>query len=197
VRRPRVSAFFVSAVFRTALERPVLLEQRFVFAPESFGLLAPCLRLTDDTKQKRADREHCEDDHVHHPFPPCLIRISKRRPGIGDVALRVSDQSCIVDSDCVEVYVGNSCSCDIGCMTTIGPINKAAQPRYTADVASAPQVFCTCKPPPPVRVDAEPVACCVGGQCQTTPGHCSVPADAGAEASTPGQDGGAADAGTE
>ena len=107
------------------------------------------------------------------------------------------DQSCIVDSDCVEVDVGNACTCEIGCRTTIGPINKAAQPRYTADVASAPQVVCSCKPPPPVPVDAWPVACCVGGQCQTVPGHCSGPADAGAEASTPGQEGGPADAGAE
>jgi hypothetical protein len=92
------------------------------------------------------------------------------------------DQSCAVDSDCVEVYVGNACSCAIGCRTTIGPINKAAQSRYTADVANAPHVVCSCPPTLPALVGAAPVACCVGGQCQTAAGQCSGPTDAGVDA---------------
>ena len=99
------------------------------------------------------------------------------------------DQSCTVDSDCVEVYVGNACSCELGCRTTIGPINKAAQPQYTTDVANAPHVVCSCPPTPPPLEDAAPVACCVGGQCQTVTGQCSGPADAGAGAAP--ADGGA------
>jgi hypothetical protein len=104
------------------------------------------------------------------------------------------DQSCTVDSDCVEVYVGNACSCELGCRATLGPINKAAQPQYTADVADAPHVVCSCPPATPVLVDAGPVACCVGGQCQTAAGQCSGPADAGADAAP---DGGPVDAGGE
>jgi hypothetical protein len=103
------------------------------------------------------------------------------------------DQSCTVDSDCVEVYVGNACSCELGCRTTIGPINKAAEPQYTADVASAPSVVCSCAPTPPVRVGSEPVACCVEGQCQTVTGQCAVPMDAGTDADA-GADGGPSDA---
>jgi hypothetical protein len=112
------------------------------------------------------------------------------------------DQSCTVDSDCVEVYVGNACSCEIGCKSAMGPINKAAGPQYTADLANGPQVACSCKPPPPVRVGAEPVACCVGGQCQTAAGQCALPmdGDGGADAADTGVgdagDGGPADAGS-
>jgi hypothetical protein len=101
------------------------------------------------------------------------------------------DQSCTVDSDCVEVFVGNACSCELGCRAAIGPINKTAEAQYTADVANAPHVVCSCVPVAPPRAGAEPVACCLGGQCQTMTGQCptdvSAPdaglTDAGAEAS--------------
>jgi hypothetical protein len=107
------------------------------------------------------------------------------------------DQSCIVDSDCVEVYVGNACSCEIGCRSAMGPINKAAEPQYTADLANGPQVACSCAPPPPVSEGAEPVepvVCCVGGQCETAAGHCAVSTDAAADT---GADAATADAGAD
>jgi hypothetical protein len=85
-------------------------------------------------------------------------------------------------------------------------INKAAKPQYTADVANGPQVACSWKPPPPVSEGAEPVepvACCVGGQCQAAAGQCALPmdADGGADVADTGVgdagDGGPADASDE
>jgi hypothetical protein len=80
------------------------------------------------------------------------------------------DQSCAADSDCVEVHVGNACSCALSCQTTPAAINKAALPRYTADVAKSPHVVCSCPPPlpPPDCVDDVPGPHCVGGSCQLT-----------------------------
>jgi hypothetical protein len=94
------------------------------------------------------------------------------------------DQSCVLDSDCAEVFVGNACTCELSCEGTPAAINKDALSQYTADVGNAPKVFCGC----PLRVPGDPVAaaCCVGGTCQFTSG-CAGPA--------PGVDASASEAG--
>ena len=89
------------------------------------------------------------------------------------------DQDCAVDSDCVEIHVGNACSCDFSCALSPAAINMSALPEYTADVAKLPRLSCGCPPPPPPLGGAAPMACCVGGQCQTVTGQCSGPADGG------------------
>jgi hypothetical protein len=100
------------------------------------------------------------------------------------------DQSCAIDSDCVEVHFGNACSCDLSCQTMSAAINKGALPHYTADVAASPNVTCGCGAQAPVPVDAVPAPCCVGGTCQFT-SQCSKPvpavdaaADAGPDSAT-------------
>ena len=105
------------------------------------------------------------------------------------------DQSCAVDSDCVEVHVGNACSCDLSCQTMPAAINKGALPHYTADVAKSPHVTCGCGPtgPPLVCVDAVPGPHCVGGSCQLTscPDHGpagDAAADGGTDAVTDAAD---------
>lgn len=80
-------------------------------------------------------------------------------------------QSCTADSDCVEVYVGNACTCALTCRAEPAAINMGALPQYTADVAKLPRVFCGCPPPPPPCADEtyRGPAQCVGGMCQFTP----------------------------
>lgn len=108
------------------------------------------------------------------------------------------DQSCAVDSDCVEVYVGNACTCDLSCQSKQAAINKAALSQYTADVAKAPRVACGCLRPP-IPTGGVSLPCCVGGSCQFT-NQCSNPVpvvDAAAETGTDAATDAAADAGAE
>jgi hypothetical protein len=76
-------------------------------------------------------------------------------------AIRASDydQSCAMDSDCVEVTEGNSCVVG-GCGCGGVAINRCALPRYQADLeASGVQFVETCNCP------ADFGACCRGGRC--------------------------------
>jgi hypothetical protein len=78
------------------------------------------------------------------------------------------DQSCAVDSDCAEVYVGDACSCELSCGAISAAINKGALAQYTADVAKF-RMPCQCPPtPPPCTVETYPGPgpFCVGGVCQ-------------------------------
>jgi hypothetical protein len=98
------------------------------------------------------------------------------------------DQSCAVDSDCVEADVGNACTCELSCQTMPAAINKDAFPQYTADVGNALSLVCSC----PIRAPSldVPAPCCVGGTCQFS-SQCSRPvtgvdaaADTGTDAAT-------------
>lgn len=82
------------------------------------------------------------------------------------------DQSCAGDSECVEVQVGDACSCDFSCALSPAAINMSALPQYKADVAKVPRLICGCPPPPPPCADETypgPGPHCVGGLCQITP----------------------------
>jgi hypothetical protein len=76
------------------------------------------------------------------------------------------DQSCALDSDCVEVHVGNRCTCALSCQTDPAAINKGALAQFTADVANLASVFCNCLPPNPNLTADCPR--CIGGTCQFT-----------------------------
>jgi hypothetical protein len=81
------------------------------------------------------------------------------------------DQSCAVDSDCAEIYVGNGCSCELSCRASPAAINMAALQQYTSDVAKF-RMPCGCPPPPPPCANQTypgPGPHCVGGMCQITP----------------------------
>jgi hypothetical protein len=79
------------------------------------------------------------------------------------------DQSCAVDSDCVEVHGGNGCTCEVSCETSPAAINMGALPQYAADFAKFPHVFCNCLPPaPPCANEGFVGPHCVGGMCQFT-----------------------------
>ena len=83
------------------------------------------------------------------------------------------DQSCAVDSDCIEVHVGNRCSCVLSCQTDPAAINKGALRQFTADVSKLASVFCNCapEPPGPCPDDAYVGPQCVGGTCQFASCH--------------------------
>ncbi len=76
------------------------------------------------------------------------------------------DQSCTINSDCVEIYVGNGSSCEITCGASPAAINKSAEAQYLTDVRNLPPISCACEVTPPVAVEGGP--CCIGGSCQFT-----------------------------
>lgn len=103
------------------------------------------------------------------------------------------DQSCTSNSDCVEIYVGNPCSCEINCGTIPAAINKSVEPQYLTDVRNLPPISCACEVNPPFPVDVGP--CCIAGTCQITQCRNPVPPDAATEAGADSStDGGPADA---
>jgi hypothetical protein len=72
------------------------------------------------------------------------------------------DQSCSVDSDCVDVGEGNACfPCTVICK--VAPISRGALPAYQSDVAETigaretEGVSCGCP--------LEPIPCCRSGLC--------------------------------
>jgi hypothetical protein len=95
------------------------------------------------------------------------------------------DRSCVNDSDCVAVPVGNACTCDLSCGTP-GAINETAEAQYLSDMLKMPSVTCNCLRPPPPSGPAA-VTCCVGGTCQFT-SQCSSAAPAGDAAAGAGAD---------
>lgn len=101
------------------------------------------------------------------------------------------DQACTTDSDCVEIYVGNPCSCDITCGIVPAAINKSAEAQYVTDVRNLPPIGCACQVTPPPLEGVGP--CCIGGSCQF--GQCPAAGDAAADTGADaGTDGGGADA---
>ena len=74
------------------------------------------------------------------------------------------DQTCMSDSDCVKINVGNPCEeCVFACEGSIGAINVGAMAQYTADVGktAARVAGCGC----PEETSYVIRACCRAGQC--------------------------------
>jgi hypothetical protein len=96
--------------------------------------------------------------------------------GLCIIAASNYDQSCNVDSDCVEVSSGDYCS-PTTCTCGGSAINVKAMAEFNADVANTPlgsntlseAVVCGCPLP------GGP--CCRSGVCQSGFGDCSSPAD--------------------
>jgi hypothetical protein len=87
------------------------------------------------------------------------------------------DQSCMTDSDCVAVSVGNACYPGfLNC--SLGTINVGALAQYNADVAKTNATLCGV-----IGDCGVQIPCCRGGQCQTGD-HCSPvsPGDAATDA---------------
>jgi hypothetical protein len=84
------------------------------------------------------------------------------------------DQTCVSDSDCTKVFLGNACEpCPFICGAEgVAAINKKSAPRYWADVnktaASGAMGLCNC--PPDVAS-----YCCRGGRCVAGDRVCSPP----------------------
>jgi hypothetical protein len=91
----------------------------------------------------------------------CLERACGGTPH--PIAVDSYDQSCVTSADCVLVSTGDMCAPCFGC--ELGAINRNAQARHDADVASFPygttRLGCDCVAPPAL--------CCVGGRCQSDP----------------------------
>jgi hypothetical protein len=84
--------------------------------------------------------------------------------GCAEIQASNYDQSCTVDSDCVEVSVGNPCqACDFICNQSVGAINVGANAQYTADVAKTAAGVGDCGCPAEVGNRVGP--CCRSGQC--------------------------------
>ena len=90
-------------------------------------------------------------------------------PGGGPKVIAGSDydQSCMTDSDCLEISGGDACYvCTISCRTDPVAINRSSYPRYMADISrtlAAAQMGVGCGCPANTRPRAGPS--CRGGKC--------------------------------
>jgi hypothetical protein len=72
------------------------------------------------------------------------------------------DQTCMSDSDCVAVSVGDPCEeCVFACGANSGAINAGAMAQYRADVANTPAGVASCGCPSEQLM----APCCRSGQC--------------------------------
>ncbi len=92
--------------------------------------------------------------------------------GVNYVGIQAStyDQTCKVDSDCIEIPVGNTCNASTFVCGAKGAINVGAKAQYTADVDKTPAAGAQCLESQPSPLPP----CCVAGQCQA---ECLSPAE--------------------
>jgi len=118
-----------------------------VFAADAASLVAPYGIAPQAQCTTVQDCQTVANDAVCCVQERCLagasaMNVSCPDPEVQLIKASNYDQSCVADSDCVAVAVGNFCIPGAGNCANAA-INKSAQTRYQSDVANTNAAFCS------------------------------------------------------